>query len=208
VYLGGPGTAIAPRIFDALEKAWSVPTYRPRYLAAGSFSSEEPAFIGKDPDRRARVLGETSASMTNENAKFVMRYNEVFEEKTSLTMAPSSAYDAFYVMAYAAYASGQEAPTGVEIARGISRLVPPGRPIEVGPTRIYDGFNALLSGASINLVGAASGLDFDPATGEVPTDQVILCAGVDKDGAATDAVEAGLVYDATTQKLRGNQRCP
>jgi branched-chain amino acid transport system substrate-binding protein len=208
LYLGEIGRGLAGRVFEPLEAAWPTDAdSRPYYVGGSTFFNDELAFIGHDADRRRRVFGQ-SAAQTTENAKFVMRYNEVFEPKQTVTGAPNSTYDAFYALAYATLASGTESPSGADIGKGMSRLVPPGVPIGVGPTRIYDAFNTLNNGGSIDLAGAASSLDFDMATGDVPTRQAILCASVDATGRAVDTMESGLVYDPTEKKMVGTLKCP
>jgi branched-chain amino acid transport system substrate-binding protein len=165
-------------------------------------------FIGKNPDRRRRMLGMTTASNTPTNARLVQHFNDVFRTEVTRTLSPNTAYDAFFVLAYAAYALGDQPVTGASLARAIPRLLPPGKPIEVGPSAIFDGYNALRAGGNIDLVGSTGSLDFDPQTGEAPTDEVILCGNADDQGRTTEAIESGLVYDATAKKLKGEMRCP
>jgi hypothetical protein len=137
-----------------------------------------------------------------------MHYNQAFRENVTRTLSPNTAYDAFYVLAYAVYALGDQPVTGTSIAQAIGRLLPPGKAIEVGPSNIFEAFNTLRSGQNIDLVGASGSLDFDVTTGQAPTDDVILCVGADDKGNASDSVESGLVYDATASKLVGRLRCP
>jgi hypothetical protein len=124
------------------------------------------------------------------------------------TNAPQPSYDAFYVLAYAAYAIGASDVTGPALSRAIGRLLPPGRRVDVGPRGIYDAFATLRSGGKIDLNGAIGALDFDPATGEAPVDYAILCCAVDDHGRASSMVESGLVYDAKLGKLTGRAHCP
>jgi hypothetical protein len=98
--------------------------------------------------------------------------------------------------------------TGSNIAAAFSRLLPPGKPIEVGPSNIFEAFNTLRAGQNIDLVGSSGSLDFDTTTGQAPTDDVILCVGSNEDGSASEGVESGLTYDATAKKLVGKLHCP
>ncbi|MCL2448220.1 MAG: hypothetical protein FWD17_04680, partial [Polyangiaceae bacterium] len=103
---------------------------------------------------------------------------------------------------------GQEAVTGPVLAQMVGRLLPPGRPIDVGPTGIFDAVNALAAGDHIDLNGATGRLDFDLKTGDAPVDLAILCVKNETDPVATVDVESGLIYDATAGVLRGSLQCP
>jgi hypothetical protein len=174
-----------------------------------ALSKELLGFIGASPERRRRFFGVTPVASTVSNARFVTHYNEVFEDKITRTIDPNSPYDAFYLLAFATYAIPRGEPvTGERLARAFGKLVPPGRPIDVGLAGIFDAYTALGQDASIDVTGATGNLDFDLATGESAFDQAILCVGVGGDGAASDGIESGLVYSAALHKLLGAMHCP
>lgn len=185
------------------ERAW-----RPTYLKLEPMVDDDLQFVGRSADRRRRMFGVTMASNFPANALFVMHFNQTFHTDIPRTLSPNTTYDAFYMLAYAVYALGDEPATGSNIARAFTRLLPPGKPIEVGPVNIFEAFNELKAGRNIDLVGSSGSLDFDTTTGQAPTDNVILCSGVDAKGNASEAVESGVVYDATAKKLTGTLRCP
>jgi serine/threonine-protein kinase len=192
-----------------LERAWPADrAWRPTYVTTNPISDEDLRWIGKDKDRRHRLFGINTSSNTPANARLVMHYNQAFHANLARDDSPNTAYDAFYVIAYARYALGDHQVSGRALASVIPHLLPPGKPIEVGPGQIFEAYNALRAGENIDLTGATGRLDFDPETGEAPTDQVILCAGVDAAGNATEGIESGLVYDATAKKLVGQMKCP
>jgi branched-chain amino acid transport system substrate-binding protein len=136
-----------------------------------------------------------------------MRYDELFSPKVTPGTAPGVAYDAFYVLAYAAYAAGDEPITGANLARGIARLVPPGAPIDVGPTHVFDAVAELRAGRNVDLKGAATRLDFDLATGETAADFAVYCLKTDEGGAAFDVMESGLVFHPGGTQLDGTMKC-
>ncbi len=113
-------------------------------------------------------------------------------------------YDAFYVLAYAAIAVGDEPISGRTLARAIRRLVAPGEPIEVGPAGIYPALKVLARGGTIDLRGSLTNLDFDPETGDATADFAVFCVDV----AAGELIESGGWYDATSGEIRGTMRCP
>jgi branched-chain amino acid transport system substrate-binding protein len=198
-----------PKRFPAIETGW--PTnrrWRPTYIELNPLQEEDLAFVGSSADRRHRLFGITTVSNTPANARLVMHFNQTFHTNVDRTLSPNTAYDAFYLLAYATYALGDKPVTGLELARAVTRLLPPGKPVEVGPSGIFDAFNTLRTGGNIDLVGSTGNLDFDAQLGDAPTDEVILCAGVDENGKVSEAIESGLVYNAATKKLDGQARCP
>jgi len=206
LYFGGSG--VIQRIFVPLEASWSdaqVP--RPRYVSVSHFTPEMLEFIGTDQDRRARVFGTMLVSSTPENERFVMHYNETYAERTTLTDSPNTAYDAFYLLAFAAYASTPPI-NGAALSRATTRLGGPGRSIEVGMTSIFDAFVALRNGENVDLTGSSGTLDLDPETGEVKLDLAILCASIDDRGRAIEGIESGLYYRTEKRELQGALRCP
>jgi serine/threonine-protein kinase len=208
VYAGG--TVLVQAVFARLEAAWPASAkHRPRYASLALLPRELFDYIGTSKDLRRRFFGVTPLSTTASNARFVMHYNETFDDEVTRTIAPNTSYDAFYLLAYATYALGRhEAVTGPALARGITRLLPPGKPVDVGLSGIFDAYATLRAGGRIDLQGATGKLDFDPATGEAPFDHAILCVGVDDHGRAFDGVESGLVYSAASKRLEGKMSCP
>jgi branched-chain amino acid transport system substrate-binding protein len=146
--------------------------------------------------------------MTMANAKFTMRYDETFTEQVTVNNSPAGTYDAAYVLAYAAAALGDEPITGSSLSRAIARLLPPGDPVDVGPTRILDALDLLHAGKNIDLRGANGTLDFDLSNGEPAADSIIQCAAVDAAGKVTGGIDSGLAYDAASHSLLGQMRCP
>ena len=213
VYSGG--TSLISGVFAPLEESWPrTATHRPRYASIALLPRELLDYVGKNTELRKRFFGVTPVSTTPPNARFVMHYNEAFPDKITRTIAPNSSYDAFYLLAYASYAlKSREAVTGPSLSRAMARLVPPGHPIDVGLSGIFDAYGVLRAGKNVDLNGATGKLDFDRATGEAPFDQAILCMGIDETGRAFDGIESGLVYSAgasklAPSKLEGAMRCP
>jgi serine/threonine protein kinase len=210
IVLYAGNAAIIEALFAPLEDQWPrAVAHRPRYVSIAQFPRELLDFVGASRARRGRFFGITPVASTPANARLVTHYNEVFPTKITRTFSPNASYDAFYLLAYASYAiPPDEAVTGERLARAIGKLVPPGRPIEVGIAGIFDAYAALSKNESIDLTGATGNLDFDLAAGEAAFDQAILCVGVDDHGKASEGIESGLVYSATWKQLAGAMRCP
>jgi branched-chain amino acid transport system substrate-binding protein len=182
---------------------------RPTYVLVNDGTAGVAPLLVSD-DLRRRVLAVLSPSNSAPNARFVIRYNQARAVPVTRMNNPSPSYDAFYLVAYGIFALGPgEAVTGSAIARGFARLVPPGKALEVGPTNVLEAFAILGGGGRFDLEGAASGLDFDLATGEAPSDFTLLCAAPAKNGkpSGQDA-ETGAVYRAKTGRTEGTFQCP
>ena len=196
-------------VIASVEARWKSKNRRPTYLLDTPINDEILQFIGTSRDRRARVFGVSSLSTTHTNARFVVHYNETYSAPITRTQAPNSSYDAFYLVAFALLADAEARPTGASLARTIAaRLVPPGTRVELGPAGILTAFNALHTGARLDLIGTTGALDFDAATGEAPFDLALLCPSIDAAGAAVGSAESGLVYQAAAARFEGEMRCP
>ena len=183
-------------------------TQHPYYVFTNGLDGKEFfELVGKDASLRKRVLAIAPPATTLANAKFTLRYNETFPDKVTLNLSPTGPYDAMYVLAYAAYIAGDAPLDGRGLARAIARLVPPGKPIEVGPARIFEGFEALGRGENIDLRGSGNRLDFDLTTGESPGDYTVQCVARVDGTKSFDSIESGVTYDADTKTLKGTLHC-
>ncbi len=202
------GASMESNVIEPLEAAWSRRDYRPRWLWWTAIPRRLFGWIGKSAERRSRFFGLEPVSSTSVNARFVMHFNESSPTKATLTNGPNTTYDAFYLLAYATYALGEEPVTGPNLSRAIARLVPPGKPVDVGPEGIFDAYATLRRGDKIDLNGATGSLDFDLASGESPFDHAVLCIGLDGAGAAAESIESGAVFRSATDRIEGTLHCP
>jgi branched-chain amino acid transport system substrate-binding protein len=91
------------------------------------------------------------------------------QEDPADTAFVANAYDAAYAIAIAAAAAGAS-PTGAAIAKNLARMSDhDGSAVHIGPGEYQAGVNALLSGGTVDLVGASGPIDWDAATGDVLT---------------------------------------
>jgi serine/threonine protein kinase/ABC-type branched-subunit amino acid transport system substrate-binding protein len=197
-----------PPLIERIEAVWRRDRPRPTYLMFTPFNDEVLGFLGKDRDRRRRMFGMTTISTTTSNARFVVHYNETFPEPITRTLAPNSTYDAFYVIAYAVAATADRVTAGDQLAHAVSRLVPPGTVVDVGPSGIFTALTVLRRGENVDLNGTTGRLDFDLATGDAPADLAIVCADVGESGEAVSGRESGLVFDTAARRLIGEMKCP
>ncbi len=202
--------AVIKAILLPLEERWPKGArHRPFHVVLGP-----PAigvildFVGRDAQRRKRFVRINTPTTTVASNLFTTHFNEAFQDKVSTSDAPRPAYDAVYLLAYAAYAAGDAPLTGQSLAKGIARLVGPGPAIEVGPAKIFSALSALRAGQNVDLVGTETRLHFDLATGEAEADSVVQCIKVDGRGTAVDSMDSGMVYRPATKALEGTFSCP
>jgi hypothetical protein len=202
------GGDLTDPVLAPLEAAWPAARPRPYFVATGSLVGETLfRFIGAEPKRRVRFFGVAPSSTTMANARLTMRYDEVYGGKLSPASSPAASYDAFYLVGYAAIAAKKDGPSGTDLAAAISSLLPPGPRVEVGPTHVLEGVDALRVGGRVDLAGIMTTLDFDVKSGETTGDLVITCVGAGAGGSLSE-VDSGLRYDAAAGKIVGELRCP
>jgi ABC-type branched-subunit amino acid transport system substrate-binding protein len=205
VMAGDPSVA---DVVARVESRWTSgprPTYLLGNLPIASFAS----YLGANVDRRRRLLVISPQSPPTAGGRFVLRYNDAHTAKLSPKVDPGSSYDAFYLLAYGAFALGDRRTTGTDLARAFGRLVPPGPEVEVGPAHVLEALKHLNAGASIDLRGASGDLDFDPKRGEAPADFSLVCPDVDAQGRATgELVESGALLRANAPRVVGELKCP
>jgi hypothetical protein len=200
---------IVQALFDNSSRDAAVPFV----VSAGPMYDAIAPFSGRDPARRRRFFGVSPLSTTVANARLVTQLNAAFDDHVTRASSPNTAYDAFYVAAYATLAAPQttvrgETLRGEDLATAIARVTGGTRHFEVGPSTVFDAFSELTAGRSIALDGATGALRFDLKTGEVAYDMAILCVGIDDAGAAGDGVESGLVFNGAKRALTGAMKCP
>jgi branched-chain amino acid transport system substrate-binding protein len=200
-----PGDSITASLPEAVERLWRGSS-RPFYVFGTPLQDEALArLVDTAPDLAARIVGISVPAPAVPNVKLAAHFNQTFGANQTATTTTPNAYDAVYLLAYAALASGDDTITGTGLARAIDRLLPPGEPLEVGPARILDGYNALRDGRRIDLVGASGPLDFDQATGDALFDYVFECLAVR--GGHTHRTESGLRFELATRALAGSFTC-
>jgi ABC-type branched-subunit amino acid transport system substrate-binding protein len=199
---------LVANVFAPVERAWRGKGRGPYWVSVTNLMGKPLLeFLGADAERRGRFFGISTPERNPPNAQLAMHYSSEFA-KMDVNDTPAASYDAAYLVAYATYAAGEVPLDGRVLAAALARLAPPGKPVDVGPTHIFEGIDRLRRGENADLVGADTKLDFDPATGETAVDLVIQCLGKDAKGRASDAIESGLAFDPATGKLDGALACP
>lgn len=194
------------RVFVAVEQQWPARLpHRPRYLVSDSLVNGPMRSLAlAHQTSSSRLFGVNPSTESTAVRKFVVHYNGAFQDKLTVASATSAPYDAFYVLAYAAVSLGQTPITGTNLARAVKRLLPPGEPIDVGPSGIFPAFKELSAGRNIDLGGAQTSLDFDLETGDAACDYETYCF----DRTTKQSVLSNLFYRARLGRLEGTWKCP
>lgn len=157
-----------------------------------------------------RVLLTQPGRKTENRGSLALRYKARDEYRnTDVTVfgAPAT-YDAVYLAALASVGSTAVTLDGPALASGLKKLVPPGAPIDVGPSRIASAIQSLRSGQSIDVNGAFGRLDFDVAVGTARDDADLVCMELSGGSGAITARPTGRYIDSSTGKLVGTFTVP
>ena len=179
---------------------------KPTYVLASSLDqSHIVERVKAAPELRTRLFGIETIASTSAVAKFMLRYNEAFPARPTGLVA-GAPYDAFYLLAYAITAVGDQPITGASLARALPRLGPPGAQLDVGPGSIYRAFDLIGRGENVDLAGTITTLDFDPKTGDPTIDLAIYCLKSHK--GEISPIESGMYWRGSDRKLSGEIKCP
>jgi serine/threonine-protein kinase len=198
-----------PALLEAVERAWPKDApIRPRYLTEGTWNDGGEGTVDWKKNGLAARMYPVDFVAGPATLGFALRYNERFTPRITPATALSTPYDAFYLVAYAAAAAGDQPLTGRSIAAAVPRLLPPGEPIDVGPTGIYPALLALSAGRRIDLQGTATPLDLDLENGETSGNFALYCLVPPKGDAPLRHVESGVTFLGARREMRGARRCP
>jgi branched-chain amino acid transport system substrate-binding protein len=203
-------------IVAPLEAAWPATGPRPQYVFSSSARTPEllTDVVARDPRVRARVAG-TSPQGSQDSAeykRFVEDYRQRFASSPGERFGPAQAYDAAYLIAYAAVVNGDQPLTGAALTRALSNnFGGPGNPVAVGTAGISTALQALNTDrGSITFLGAAGPVAWDATTGESKSPVDVWCvtpAAASGDQPAGFQFESsGLVYDPRPGALQGRRK--
>lgn len=196
-------------VLQPIEAGWDAGTpYRPRYLFAdGGYVDALWGYVGTNDALRKRISGSvpgTTSSLFNAfRNKYISKYGAAGPGGPDVFGA-AGAYDATYLLAYAAVANAANPETGPNLVAALKRMVGPENPIDVGPANISAAFQKLsVADAKIDFTGSSGPLNFDVDTGEAPSDVQIWCLPTDPNGAADVGTFSSIYLDAASLTLQG-----
>jgi branched-chain amino acid transport system substrate-binding protein len=158
-------------------------------------------FVAVNPDPRS------TTAYNNFLADF-----SAYTQGSTDTFLVNYAYDAAYMMIYAAAAAPSNLPvlSGQGMALGMTKLLPPApTKVEVGPTPLPQTLALLSSGGNIDLVGSSGALDLDPTTGTPAASSITYYLGCFlKNGMGkVTASPSGQTFNSANG-LQGTMTCP
>ena len=126
------GTAeVGPELLAPIELGWPASKERPRYIMADGGRTEDVRAVIEQVDPEGllrlatRVVGTEPGSLSQDQATFRARYGDLVEDPAdTIAFGAANAFDAVYLLALAAVASGQAHPTGAQLAEGLIRFLP------------------------------------------------------------------------------------
>lgn len=208
-------------IIKPLEEQWPELglDYKPIYvLGDGGFTQALEALVDAQPtsaeqnDLRSRLRGSVPGTTADNNplfSTFASSFQSKSYEGSPNTFGAAGGYDITYLMAFAMASVGSGPLTGTNIARGLTRTVPEGTEVRVGPTSLNTGFGIMAnpSGGNIDFAGASGPLDFDVKKGEAASDVLIWC--MKRTGNKNlRQPQSGLIFSAASLKLVGDEEEP
>jgi branched-chain amino acid transport system substrate-binding protein len=206
------------KILPAVEAGWSTAASgqaRPFYIIPTALSgnldllnylAQDSAAAASD-SKRARVLGVAPASAEDLALynQFLVRFRTAYPRFES-PGGFENFYDSVYLLANAMFAAGSVPKlTGIDVARGLQRVLTGNTLVNVGPTFIADGFTALAAGGSIRLNGTMGPADFDPGIGARRGGASVYCVNQTETGLAF-AYDV-LRYNSRSNTLSGDLPC-
>lgn len=195
-------TESVTKVLAGIESQWTSAN-RPVYvLGDGGRDEELLPMIGATPALAQRVVGTLPGRTTALFAQFASSYKGFHQNKDPGSYA-DTAYDAAYLLAYAAVAAGKSQLTGSDFNAGLKKMVG-GTKVPSGPDGINSAFKLLGEQASIDFDGVSGPLDFDVSTGEAPSDIVVWCTEIDAGNKPT-FVTSGQYYDSIASTMVGTR---
>jgi branched-chain amino acid transport system substrate-binding protein len=137
--------------------------------------------VSAAPALKQRILGTApGARQSNRFASFAATFSARFKQ-TPGNLA-EFAYDAAYLLSYAAIVTHKRAPTGSELAgalKGLSCKDTGVQEVVASGASITESFSHAMTKPCIDFSGASGPLDFNNDTGEAPSDIALWCVAAE-----------------------------
>jgi ABC-type branched-subunit amino acid transport system substrate-binding protein len=192
-------------LFEPIENGW-IGAQRPLWVF--SDGGEVPTLtstinkIGGSTSLRARVTGTVPGTNNSLFQTFRNAYN--FTDGSSAdTFGTAGSYDITYLLSYSVVALGAEPLTGANFNKALGKFFESGQMVNAGDDPTV-AFQQLQAGKPINFEGASGSLNFNPSTGEAPSDIQIWCVTEDGGGNANGERNSGEYYRADKDTLVGS----
>ncbi|HRI71244.1 MAG TPA: ABC transporter substrate-binding protein [Polyangium sp.] len=207
-------------VFAKIEIGWTATTHRPRYVFSDAVYGEALANavnVGEaDPVKRADWRRRTTGVIPGPSDQdqlfkgFLVSYASGMRPGDPSIFGAASAYDAAYLLFFAAASITDGPITGVKLAEGMAKMSkadPIEAVVNVGAAELPGALNKISAGTykSIDYNGAFGPLNFDAATGEPAANVQIYCLANDGTGKAKSQL-SGAFYNADTDMLEATEK--
>jgi branched-chain amino acid transport system substrate-binding protein len=176
----------------------------PRYVLPESVRLPElEALVEEQRALSGRILGTAPGGRQSERyLGFRGRFQGEYGKSTEPGNLAEFAYDAAYMLSFAALRSLESAPTGRELARALSELsCKDGGAVLVEASEYVVGAQLVEDESCVDFVGASGDVDFN-GRGETSSDMQIWCPLWDRSAVDLD-MAPGIYYDVKTKRLKG-----
>lgn len=215
VFFFGLGEIFNPLI-AAFEDGNTAPgATKPYWISSASGQRNEllTAIANGRPTLRGRTRGTSSVLLTPLAQDFFNnRYKTAYPDTKELVFGMAQSYDSLYL---AAYAIGATKPTrtsaivSFDVAKAMTKVTGGTVKVDVGPSSLKEGLEAVRKGEPIEFNGATGPLDFNPAVGEAPGDYAVWCVRLDPNDQKPIFENAtGMKWNFQTNALEGTFNCP
>ncbi len=202
------GSDFPKHFLPHLESNWPAGKAKPHYILT-DLSYEVAPFgqLAQSDELRKRFSGThptVTAELRANIDAYTIRYRAQYNNQ--LPDSNFSGYEAFYSLAFAiTAASNQSILDGPHISSGFENLVA-GTAIDLGPSKLNTAMALLSSGATVDVRGLWSNLDWNTKSRELEGDASMYC--FTKDGSSlTIKDDAGPQYSSTTGNVTGTYAC-
>ncbi|MFO0546823.1 MAG: ABC transporter substrate-binding protein [Polyangiaceae bacterium] len=176
---------------------------KPYYVFGDGGLSSEIATAAAAKGATSRVRGTIPGTQSLLFTQFSARYTNRFPDDQTggpEVFGAAGAYDAVYLLSFAATAARGAQLLGVEYARGLTKLADTSKAaLEVGSSDFGDVNGSLNNGDTVNIDGVSGPLDFDITSGEAPSDVQIWCL----DSVAGSGTYSTHYFEALTGTMQG-----
>jgi branched-chain amino acid transport system substrate-binding protein len=191
-------------VFEPIDMQWpSTLPYKPIWVFSdGGETSELRAYVGNNTELRQRVRGTVPGTNNQNFVTFRGHFiDESHDDASPDVFGTAGMYDITYLLAYSIVALGSQPITGANLNGALQVDFTAASPTVNVSKDITSTFTRMQKMQPFNFEGASGSLQFDPTTGEAPSDIQIWCLPDDVNTAGSNS---GLFYSADADALSGS----
>jgi hypothetical protein len=182
VIVEGLGAVFHQQVLPEIEASWPSGSPKPFYQTGQmeAFEFRYNLAVGLNEDLRKRITGQSlfSGDALDANA---LEFRDTYRRRYMTVPIAIAGYEAFNAAAYGITAAvnlqsvAVASLSGPDVVQGLKRVIGGAKKINLRAGDLTTGIAALVNREQVNLLGVQTELDWDPATGELPSESAILC---------------------------------